>query len=287
MAWPATPDALRGLLAGVDARAGVELDGDTVVYSYLDLRARFLLVLSASPAVTADVGGRVRAAFDADPDTSQVGVVAAASDDLATQMLAADDLADTITTPNGEPPARWEPALPVAAATRRMLEQRAPEWPPFDFDHGRLELLDLPSVVTGIARTIIAREAARSYRREAPGVQGARRARGRVRGPGRPGPRAGGPAGPRPRDRTHRPGGRMIRRLRIQGWRAFDDVTLELGEGLTFVVADNGVGKTSLVQAASWGLYGGLSQVDDPPPAGSGPRSPGSTWRWSCPTGAR
>jgi DNA repair exonuclease SbcCD ATPase subunit len=54
----------------------------------------------------------------------------------------------------------------------------------------------------------------------------------------------------------------MIRRLRIQGWRAFDDVTLELGEGLTFVVADNGVGKTSLVQAASWGLYGGLSQVD-------------------------
>jgi DNA repair exonuclease SbcCD ATPase subunit len=54
----------------------------------------------------------------------------------------------------------------------------------------------------------------------------------------------------------------MIRRLRIQGWRAFDDVTLELGEGLTFVVADNGVGKTSLVQAASWGLYGALSQVD-------------------------
>jgi len=54
----------------------------------------------------------------------------------------------------------------------------------------------------------------------------------------------------------------MIRRLRIQGWRAFDDVTLELGEGLTFVVADNGVGKTSLVQAASWALYGGLSQVD-------------------------
>jgi DNA repair exonuclease SbcCD ATPase subunit len=54
----------------------------------------------------------------------------------------------------------------------------------------------------------------------------------------------------------------MIRRLRIQGWRAFDDVTLELDEGLTFVVADNGVGKTSLVQAASWGLYGSLSHVD-------------------------
>jgi DNA repair exonuclease SbcCD ATPase subunit len=54
----------------------------------------------------------------------------------------------------------------------------------------------------------------------------------------------------------------MIRRLRLQGWRAFDDLTLELDEGLTFVVAANGVGKTSLVQAAAWGLYGELSTVD-------------------------
>ena len=165
-AGPATPDALRRLLATVDARATVELDGSTVVYSYLDLRARFLLVPAASPVVTADVRGGVRAAFEADPDTSRVGVVAAASDELATQMLAVDDLADTITTPRGEPPTRWEPVLPVVAATKRMLEQRAPEWPAFDFDHARLEPLDLPSVVTGIARTIIAREAARSYRGE-------------------------------------------------------------------------------------------------------------------------
>jgi DNA repair exonuclease SbcCD ATPase subunit len=54
----------------------------------------------------------------------------------------------------------------------------------------------------------------------------------------------------------------MIRRLHAHGWRAFDDVTLELDEGLTFVVAENGVGKTSLVQAASWGLYGAVSPVD-------------------------
>ena len=165
-AGPATLDDLRRLLAGVDARSTVELDGAGVVYSYLDLRARFLLVPAASPVVTADVRGRVRAAFENDPDTSRVGVVAAASDELATQMLAVDDLADTITTPRGEPPARWEPVLPVVAATRRMLEQRAPEWPAFDFDHARLEPLDLPSVVTGIARAIIAREAARSYRGE-------------------------------------------------------------------------------------------------------------------------
>jgi hypothetical protein len=54
----------------------------------------------------------------------------------------------------------------------------------------------------------------------------------------------------------------MIRRLHVRGWRAFDEVTLDLDEGLTFVVAENGVGKTSLVQAASWGLYGSLSPVD-------------------------
>jgi DNA repair exonuclease SbcCD ATPase subunit len=54
----------------------------------------------------------------------------------------------------------------------------------------------------------------------------------------------------------------MIRRLYVQGWRAFDRLTLNLSDGLTFVVAENGVGKTSLVQAAAWGLYGQLSSVD-------------------------
>jgi DNA repair exonuclease SbcCD ATPase subunit len=54
----------------------------------------------------------------------------------------------------------------------------------------------------------------------------------------------------------------MIRRLGIEGWRAFADLSLDLGDGLTFVVAENGVGKTSLVQAAAWGVYGALSRVD-------------------------
>jgi hypothetical protein len=163
---PESPDALRALLAGVDSRARVEVEDQAVVYSYLDLRARFVLVPSASPTLSAAVRARVRALFDADPDTARVGVVAVGGDELMTQMLAAEDLADTITTPRGEPHTRREPPLPLVAATRRMLEQRAPEWPPFDFDHARLEPLDLQSVVTGIARTIIAREAARSYRGE-------------------------------------------------------------------------------------------------------------------------
>jgi DNA repair exonuclease SbcCD ATPase subunit len=54
----------------------------------------------------------------------------------------------------------------------------------------------------------------------------------------------------------------MIRRLQIEGWRAFDHLTLELDPGCTFVVAENGIGKTSLIEAASWGMYGGLSRID-------------------------
>lgn len=54
----------------------------------------------------------------------------------------------------------------------------------------------------------------------------------------------------------------MIRRLQVKGWRAFDRLNLELDPGVTFVVAENGVGKTSLIEALSWGLYGDLSKID-------------------------
>jgi recombinational DNA repair ATPase RecF len=54
----------------------------------------------------------------------------------------------------------------------------------------------------------------------------------------------------------------MIRRLEVEGWRAFDRLALELEPGVTFIVAENGVGKTSLIEAAGWGLYGGLSGVN-------------------------
>jgi DNA repair exonuclease SbcCD ATPase subunit len=54
----------------------------------------------------------------------------------------------------------------------------------------------------------------------------------------------------------------MIRRLQVEGWRAFDRLSLELDPGVTFVVAENGIGKTSLIEALSWGLYGDLARVD-------------------------
>lgn len=53
----------------------------------------------------------------------------------------------------------------------------------------------------------------------------------------------------------------MIRTLKLTNWRNYEDVTLNFEPGTTFVVASNGVGKTSLVEAARWALFGVTSQV--------------------------
>jgi DNA repair exonuclease SbcCD ATPase subunit len=53
----------------------------------------------------------------------------------------------------------------------------------------------------------------------------------------------------------------MIQRLQLQNWRAYDRLDLELGPGATFVVASNGIGKTSLIMAAAWGIFGDIAGV--------------------------
>ena len=58
----------------------------------------------------------------------------------------------------------------------------------------------------------------------------------------------------------------MIGRLRLQNWRAYDNLDIELGPGATFIVASNGIGKTSLIMAAAWGVFGdgaGVKGVDE------------------------
>jgi hypothetical protein len=107
---------------------------------------------------------RVEAQFVADPDTSRVGVVAARTDDLATQLLAPDDLAATVTAPRGERHLSWDLPLPLHLAARRLLEQCAPEWPAFDLEATQPAALDLPTLAGEIAGRIIDREAGRSYR---------------------------------------------------------------------------------------------------------------------------
>ena len=54
----------------------------------------------------------------------------------------------------------------------------------------------------------------------------------------------------------------MIRRLGLCNWRSYEDLDLELGPGTTFVVAPNGVGKTSLVYGLAWGVFGERSSVN-------------------------
>jgi DNA repair exonuclease SbcCD ATPase subunit len=51
----------------------------------------------------------------------------------------------------------------------------------------------------------------------------------------------------------------MIRRLTLKNWRNYEDATIDFGAGTTFIVASNGMGKTSLVEAARWALFGTMA----------------------------
>ena len=48
----------------------------------------------------------------------------------------------------------------------------------------------------------------------------------------------------------------MIRRLTLQNWRAYEHLELDFAPGATFVVAPNGVGKSSIVEGARFALFG-------------------------------
>ena len=54
----------------------------------------------------------------------------------------------------------------------------------------------------------------------------------------------------------------MIHQLRLHNWRSYEDLDIRLDPGTTFVVAPNGVGKTSLVYGLAWGVFGQHSGVD-------------------------
>lgn len=53
----------------------------------------------------------------------------------------------------------------------------------------------------------------------------------------------------------------MIERLELKRWRAFDEIGLDFNPGTTFLVAPNGVGKTSLLLGLTWALFGDNSKV--------------------------
>lgn len=62
----------------------------------------------------------------------------------------------------------------------------------------------------------------------------------------------------------------MIVDLELEGWRAYDHVKVEFQPGTTFVVARNGVGKTSLLLGAAYALFGERSNFASPSSIRSG-----------------
>lgn len=56
----------------------------------------------------------------------------------------------------------------------------------------------------------------------------------------------------------------MIRRLTLQNWRAYESAAIGFEPGTTFVVAPNGIGKTSLLEAARFALTGSWEDLSFP-----------------------
>jgi len=54
----------------------------------------------------------------------------------------------------------------------------------------------------------------------------------------------------------------VIKYLLLRNWRGYEKLVLDPEPGLTFVVAENGTGKTSLLQATSWALFGDAADLD-------------------------
>jgi DNA repair exonuclease SbcCD ATPase subunit len=55
----------------------------------------------------------------------------------------------------------------------------------------------------------------------------------------------------------------VIRRLRLENWRAYEHLELDFRPGATFVVAPNGVGKSSIVEGARFALFGSVPPARD------------------------
>src|SRR5437867_2719554 len=56
----------------------------------------------------------------------------------------------------------------------------------------------------------------------------------------------------------------MIRHLRLQNWRAYESAAIGFELGTTFIVAPNGIGKTSLLEAAQFALTGNRAHLASP-----------------------
>ena len=78
----------------------------------------------------------------------------------------------------------------------------------------------------------------------------------------------------------------MITRLTLENWRAFEELDVRFGPGTTFVVARNGIGKSSVIEAARWALFGDDADVG-PDPVRLGASVASATVELTLPSGTQ
>lgn len=161
-----TPEApvlhrVQAVLRDVDTRAEVHVDDEGFVsFGYLDLLARFYVLKTEDPWLPDDA---LRALFDADSYVDLVALVATQTGELLTRVVSRYDVDPTISTAANRPGPSAPPVLPLALASRAILEQSAPEWGEFGLDRAALDLIDVADLETEIATQVVAEEAKRRY----------------------------------------------------------------------------------------------------------------------------
>ncbi len=148
------------VLTEVDPRAEVHVDEGFLSFGYLDLLARF------HPLDTDDLwlpDDALRALFDADSYIDLIALVAARTGELLTRVVSRYDVDPTISTAANGPASLAPAVLPLALASRAILEHSAPEWGEFGLDHAAPDEVDVADLETQIATRLVAEEAKRRY----------------------------------------------------------------------------------------------------------------------------
>ena len=194
------------------------------------------------------------------PDISAVCLSSPDAPD-AVLLTAADANASVDPVRGWLEPGVHAPAAPLEVTLGRYFEARLPRWERVAALAELIDLGDVSADAVAVATSTLA-----SARRARPRLQHRRAAVAALKAlepvehRGRGGRRAGRPAQRQrpavPAVGPLRSGRVMIGRIRLQHWRAYEDLDLRLTRPVTFFVAPNGVGKTSLVEAVRWCLLG-------------------------------
>ncbi len=152
---------MQDLLTDVDPRVETYIDDRGFLsFGYLDLLAQFHPLDTDDPWLPENA---LRALFDADSNVDLLALVAVRTDELLTRVVTRYDVDPTISTAAHRPDSLVPAILPLALASRAILEASAPEWGEFGLDHGERDLVDVGAVELDVATRVLAGEAKRRY----------------------------------------------------------------------------------------------------------------------------